>query len=63
MLIEEEEREAKARRELDMKEEMSEKNKKKKNKEALIDELVKIFCSELKSFHQNKIKKHRICMT
>ena len=40
MLIAEEEKESKLRHELDMIEEMKEKNKKKKNKEALIDELV-----------------------
>lgn len=43
MLIAEEEKGAKTRRELDLISEMNEKNKKKKNKEALIDELV-IIC-------------------
>jgi hypothetical protein len=40
MLIAEEEKESKLRHELDIMEEVKEKNKKKKNKEALIDELV-----------------------
>lgn len=47
MLIEEEEREAKTRREHDRQEELAEKNKKKKNKEALIDDLVKKLVNSL----------------